>query len=78
MEWVRSIEMHQEFYSLQGPQTLLFATSHLCGRAQAWCRYLETTECAPTTWVTFRALLLNKFRPENAELLARDRLYGLS
>lgn len=49
-EWVRSVEKHQEFHSLNAIQTVLFATSHLSGRSKAWYRYNETQTDTPNTW----------------------------
>ncbi|KAI9347151.1 hypothetical protein BD770DRAFT_396039 [Pilaira anomala] len=57
-EWVRSVEMHQEFYNLNPAQTLLFASSHLSGRANAWYRNVEKQTDAPTTWDGFKQILL--------------------
>lgn len=64
--------MHREFYNLNHTQTLLIASSHLSGRANTWYRNVEKQTDAPTTWDGFKQILINKFRPENAELLARD------
>lgn len=72
-EWVRSVEMHQEFFQLTQSQTLLFATSHLSGRANAWYRSMEFKQKAPDSWHELKEQLILKFRPDNVELLARDR-----
>ena len=73
-EWVRAVEQHKNFFSMNDAQTIMFATTFLSSRANAWYRSIEnTTEC-PSTWSDFKETLIFKFRPTNATLLARDRL----
>lgn len=76
-DWTTSVESHEELYNWGSERTYLFATSYLSGRAFHWHRQLRKTEGRPTTWDVFKTLLIEKFRPDNSDLLAHDRLASL-
>lgn len=73
-DWFTAIENHQEFYQWDEQRTYLFSISFITGRALQWHRQLKKSEDPPTEWQVFKNLISNKFRPDNADLLARDRL----
>jgi hypothetical protein len=76
--WIRSVERYSTFHNWDAERTCLFATTLLRERADAWFRTMENTEDAPSTWLEFKRLLIEFFRPENAVRMARDKLATLT
>jgi hypothetical protein len=72
--WIRSVERYAAFYQWDSGRTCLLGTTLLRGRADAWFRTIENTDDAPTTWLEFKRLLIEFFRPDNSVRIARDRL----
>ncbi|OBZ67531.1 hypothetical protein A0J61_11908, partial [Choanephora cucurbitarum] len=75
--WIRALERYSTFYEWSTERTCLFATTLLRERADAWFRTLEAINEAPTTWLEFKQLLIDFFRPDNANRIARDKLAKL-
>lgn len=72
--WIRQVERYATFHGWSAERSCLFGTTLLRDRADAWFRTIENTEDAPTTWVEFKRLLIEFFRPDNSVRIARDRL----
>lgn len=72
--WIRSVERYINFHNWDHERGCLFATTLLRDRADAWFRTIENTEDAPATWLEFKRLLVEFFRPDNAVRIARDKL----
>lgn len=76
--WIRSVERYTTFNSWTPERSCLFATTLLRDRADAWFRTIELTDEAPTTWLEFKRLLIEFFRPDNSVRIARDKLAVLT
>ncbi|OBZ81557.1 Transposon Tf2-9 polyprotein, partial [Choanephora cucurbitarum] len=75
--WIRSIERYTEFHGWSTEKSCLFATTLLRDRADAWYRTLEVSNDTPTSWLEFKRLLIDFFRPDNSVRIARDKLAAL-
>ena len=75
--WLRSIERYQEFCKWDSEKTVTFAVTYLRDYADTWFRSLEEVNDAPTTWDDFKDVFNQRFRPDNAYDLARDKLVEL-
>lgn len=75
--WVRSVERYIAFFNWSQEKSYLFASTLMRDRADAWFRTIELEENAPTTWLELKRLIIEFFRPDNANRLARDRLASL-
>ena len=75
--WIRSVERYTEFYGWSTEKSCLFATTLLRDRADAWYRTLEVANDTPTSWLEFKRLLIDFFRPDNSVRIARDKLAAL-
>ncbi|KAL0582065.1 hypothetical protein ABG067_008323, partial [Albugo candida] len=73
-DWITAIENQQEFFGWDDVVTYKFASNYLTGRAGQWHQRLKKEANPPTTWPSFKGLLVSKYRPDNADLLARDLL----
>lgn len=76
--WIRSVERYTSFNSWTPERSCLFATTLLRDRADAWFRTIELTDEAPTTWLEFKRLLIEFFRPDNSIRIARDKMAVLT
>ncbi|KAG2195271.1 hypothetical protein INT47_005046 [Mucor saturninus] len=72
--WVRSVERYVAFFNWTQEKSYLFASTLMRDRADAWFRTIELEEDAPTTWLELKRLIIEFFRPDNANRMARDRL----
>lgn len=72
--WVRSVERYVAFFNWTQERSYLFASTLMRDRADAWFRTIELEEDAPTTWLELKRLIIEFFRPDNANRMARDRL----
>lgn len=75
--WIRSVERYTEFHGWSTEKSCLFATTLLRDRADAWYRTLEVANDVPTSWLEFKRLLIDFFRPDNSVRIARDKLAAL-
>ena len=75
--WIRSVERYTEFHGWSSEKSCLFATTLLRDRADAWYRTLEVANDTPTSWLEFKRLLIDFFRPDNSVRIARDKLAAL-
>ncbi|KAG2193616.1 hypothetical protein INT47_007239 [Mucor saturninus] len=75
--WVRSVERYIAFFNWSQEKSYLFASTLIRDRADAWFRTIELEENAPTTWLELKRLIIEFFRLDNANRLARDRLASL-
>lgn len=74
-DWITAIENQQEFHEWNTETTFKFAVNYLTGRAAQWMKRLKDQgEAYNLNWDTFKAIFLLKYRPDNADLLARDLL----
>lgn len=72
--WIRSVERYTDFHGWSPEKSCLYATTLLRDRADAWYRTLEISNDTPTSWLEFKRLLIDFFRPDNALRIARDKL----
>lgn len=75
--WVRSVERYIAFFNWTQEKSYLFASTLMRDRADAWFRTIELEDDAPTTWLELKRLIIEFFRPDNANRMARDRLASL-
>lgn len=73
--WIGAVERHKRFHDWDETRTMQFASTLLSGDADTWYRATEiNTDEAPKSWLEFKRLLIEAFKPPNAKTLARERL----
>ena len=75
--WLRCMERHRDFFNWDSARTVTFAVTYLRDYADTWYRSLEEADDAPTVWDDFKHVFTDRFRPDNAYDLARDKLHEL-
>lgn len=73
-DWITAIENQEEFHEWNSEITYKFAVNYLTGRAAQWIKRLKDQGEAPVNWDIFKDIFIKKYRPDNADLLARDLL----
>lgn len=71
-DWITAIENQKEFHDWDDAQAYRFAVVYLSGRAGQWIKRLKEQGNAPQDWVAFKEIFIQQYRPENADLFARD------
>lgn len=72
--WIRAVERFADLQVWDDNKTCRFASTLFRGRADAWYRTIEINEEPVTSWLELKRRLIEFFRPDNAVIVARDKL----